>query len=222
MREGISLISGTIESIRVGKPASLHYKSKIVQSAIYKDEVHHPIHVSKTNLEGDKQSDLNHHGGPDKAICVYPSEHYPYWSEKIGQLFKAGDFGENLTIFGLTEDKVRIGDILKADGCLFQVTQPREPCYKIAARHNIDQLPFWIRASGYSGYYLRVLEEGILTKGSVIEIIDRAPQSITIAYANQIMHHDSSNREAIQSILSVDALSESWKEKFSRVLASAK
>ncbi len=215
------MISGIIESIRVGKPASLQYKRKIVQSAIYKDEVHHPIHVAKTNLEGDEQSDLKHHGGPDKAICIYPSEHYTYWSQKTGQLFKSGDFGENLTISGLTEDKVRIGDILKAEECIFQVTQPREPCYKIAARHNIDQLPLWIRISGYSGYYLRVLEEGILTKGSSIEIIERDPQAITIAYANQIMHHDSRNTEAIHKILSVQALSESWKKQFSEKLASA-
>ena len=222
MGEGIRLISGTIDSIRVGKPTPLQYKNKIVQSAIYKDEVHQPIHVSKNNLEGDEQSDLKHHGGPDKAICVYPTEHYKYWSEKTGQLFQAGDFGENLTLSGLTEDKVAIGDILKVEECLFQVTQPREPCYKIAARHKIEQLPNWIRITGYSGYYLRVLKEGVLTKGSTIEIIERDPQRITIAYANQIMHHDSGNVEAIHKILSMDALSESWKKQFSKKLTLLK
>ena len=220
--EGIYLINGTIKSIRVGKPVSLQYKNKLVQSAIYKDEVDHPIYVTKTNLDGDEQSDLKHHGGPDKAICVYPSEHYLYWSKKIGHLFQAGDFGENLTLCGLTEDTVMIGDVLKAGDCLFQVTQPREPCYKIAARHNIDQLPFWIRETGYSGYYLRVLEEGYLTKGASIEIIDRNSQAYTVAYANQIMHHDSMNMEAIHKILSVDALSESWKKQFRKKLALAK
>ena len=214
------MVEGKIESVRIGTPKPLPYRGKIVQSAIFKEEVHHSTYVSLTNLEGDVQADKKHHGGPDKAVCAYAAENYVYFTEKIGQAFPYGSFGENLTISGLREDTIMIGDIVSIGECTLQVSQPREPCYKIAARHNLFQLPIWIRQTGYSGYYLRVLKEGALKAGDSAVIIERGTGGVTIAEANTAMYSHEATYEQISRIVNEEALSASWRKQLTKKLAS--
>lgn len=214
------MLEGKIESVRIGTPKPLAYRSKFVQSAIFKEEVLYPIQVFLTNLEGDVQADTLHHGGPDKAVCAYAAENYAFFTEKIGQVFPHGSFGENLTISGLREDAIMIGDIFSIGGCTLQVSQPREPCYKIAARHNIAQLPVWIKQTGYTGYYFRVLKEGILQTGDSAILKERGAGGITVAEANAIMYSNDVTSEQISQLLNEKALSASWRKQLTKKLAS--
>jgi len=214
------MLEGKIESVRIGTPKPLAYRSKFVQSAIFKEEVLYPIQVFLTNLAGDVQADTLHHGGPDKAVCAYAAENYAFFTEKIGQVFPHGSFGENLTISGLREDTIMIGDIFSIGGCTLQVSQPREPCYKIAARHNIAQLPVWIKQTGYTGYYFRVLKEGILQAGDSAILKERGAGGITVAEANAIMYSNDVTSEQISQLLNEKALSASWRKQLTKKLAS--
>ena len=214
------MIQGKIESVRIGTPKPLPYRGKIVQSAIFKEEIHDSIYVSLTNLEGDTQADTKHHGGPDKAVCAYAAENYAFFTKKIGQAFPYGSFGENITTSGFREDTIMIGDILSIGDCILQVSQPREPCFKIAARHNLPQLPVWIRQTGYSGYYLRVLKEGILQAGDSALLKERGAGRITVAEANAIMYSSDATSEQIDRLLNEKALSASWCKQLTKKLAS--
>ena len=214
------MLEGKIESVRIGTPKPLAYRSKFVQSAIFKEEVLYPTHVFLTNLAGDVQADTLHHGGPDKAVCAYAAENYAFFTDKIGQVFPHGSFGENLTISGLREDAIMIGDIFSIGECTLQVSQPREPCYKIAARHNIAQLPVWIKQTGYTGYYFRVLKEGILQAGDSVILKERGAGGITVAEANAIMYSNDVTSEQISQLLNEKALSASWRKQLTKKLAS--
>ena len=214
------MLEGKIESVRIGTPKPLAYRSKFVQSAIFKEEVLYPIQVFLTNLAGDVQADTLHHGGPDKAVCAYAAESYAFFTDKIGQFFPHGSFGENLTISGLREDAIMIGDIFSIGECTLQVSQPREPCYKIAARHNIAQLPVWIKQTGYTGYYFRVLKEGILQAGDSAILKERGAGGITVAEANTIMYSNDVTSEQISQLLNEKALSASWRKQLTKKLAS--
>lgn len=214
------MLEGKIESVRIGTPKPLAYRSKFVQSAIFKEEVLYPIQVFLTNLAGDVQADTLHHGGPDKAVCAYAAENYAFFTDKIGQFFPHGSFGENLTISGLREDAIMIGDIFSIGECTLQVSQPREPCYKIAARHNIAQLPVWIKQTGYTGYYFRVLKEGILQAGDSAILKERGAGGITVAEANAIMYSNDVTSEQISQLLNEKALSASWRKQLTKKLAS--
>lgn len=214
------MLEGKIESVRIGTPKPLAYRSKFVQSAIFKEEVLYPIQVFLTNLAGDVQADTLHHGGPDKAVCAYAAENYAFFTDKIGQVFPHGSFGENLTISGLREDAIMIGDIFSIGECTLQVSQPREPCYKIAARHNIAQLPVWIKQTGYTGYYFRVLKEGILQAGDSAILKERGAGGITVAEANAIMYSNDVTSEQISQLLNEKALSASWRKQLTKKLAS--
>lgn len=214
------MLEGRIESVRIGTPKPLPYRNKIVQTAIFKEAVTEPVYVSLTNLEGDIQADTTHHGGPDKAVCAYAAENYAFFTEKIGQAFPHGSFGENLTISGLREDTIMIGDTLSIGECILQVSQPREPCYKVAARHNLVQLPVWIRQTGYSGYYFRVLKEGSLKEGDTAHLEERGKGRITVTLANAIMYGADIPSEQIKRLLNEEALSASWRKQLTKKLAS--
>ncbi|WP_455661692.1 MOSC domain-containing protein [Pradoshia sp.] len=214
------MLAGKIESVRIGTPKPLPYRGKMIQSAIFKEAVQDSIYVSSTNLEGDVQADTKHHGGPDKAVCAYAAENYSFFTEKIGQAFPNGSFGENLTTIGLREDVIMIGDIFSIGECTLQVSQPREPCYKIAARHKLVQLPVWIKQTGYTGYYFRVLKEGILQAGDSAILKERGAGGITVAEANAIMYSSDVTSEQISRLLIEEALSASWRKQLTKKLAS--
>lgn len=157
-------------SVQVGRPREVEWRGEAVNTGIFKLPVHGPVIVRYLDLDGDEQADLTVHGGRDKAVYVYPSEHYPLWRKELPELeFPYGAFGENLTVDGLLEEDVRIGDVLRIGSAEFVVTQPRQPCYKLAVRFDrADMLRRLVR-TGRSGFYLRVLKEGVLAAGDAIE-----------------------------------------------------
>lgn len=180
-------------------------------SGFLKESISEPLWLGMTNLEGDGQADLDHHGGPHKAVCVYPATHYPYWREQLRmEDLIGGDFGENFTVAELTEREVCIGDIWSVGEATVQVSQPRQPCWKLARRWDIKDLAYQVQQTGFTGWYFRVLNEGHVQRGMKIELIERRWEDWTIAAANHIMHHDKHNQVAAAKLASVPALSPSW------------
>ncbi|WP_050182042.1 MOSC domain-containing protein [Domibacillus robiginosus] len=199
-------------SVNVGKPADLAYGRKVVQSGIRKIPVEKPLFLSKTGFEGDGQADLIHHGGEDKAVCVYPSEHYTYWEKELGRTMPPAAFGENITASGLLETNVHIGDVFQLGEAVVQISQPRQPCFKLAARHNEPKLAALVEQTGYTGFYFRVLTEGMVDPAASIERIQTHPASITIEAANQLMSDKRASVQEIKKLVEVDVLAASWKQ----------
>ncbi|RBW70753.1 MOSC domain-containing protein [Bacillus taeanensis] len=208
-----------IKAVNIGKTQKLVYKGKELLTSIYKTPVEKKVYLTAHRLEGDEQADLVHHGGEDKAVCVYPYEHYRYWEENADLPLDYGAFGENLTTFGLLEEKVCIGNIYQLGEAVVQVSQPRQPCYKLAAKHGIDDLALRVQQTGYTGFYFRVLTEGAISQNSVLHLIKKHPKEVTVSFANQIMHHDKQNKDAIKLLLEIDELSSDWKQTFLKRLA---
>lgn len=209
-----------ILSIHVGRPCTYEFDGKQVETAIVKEPVGGPVYLSRTNFEGDGQADLIHHGGEDKAVCVYPADHYMYWESVLKRKLPEAAFGENVTVKGLTEKEVCIGDIFKLGEALVQVSQPRQPCFKLAKRLNQKDMVLKVRDTGYSGFYFRVLEEGIVEPDSRLQLVSRDAHEATVSYANHLMYHDRGNHPAIRKILEVEALSESWRSSFLKQLSA--
>lgn len=208
----------TIVSLNVGTPSSLTYRNKEVLTGIMKRPVSGRVFLSTLNFEGDAQADLIHHGGKEKAVCVYPYEHYAYWEKELNRPLEYGAFGENLTTEGLLEQDVCIGDVYQIGEAIVQVSQPRQPCYKLSVRYGLTDLPVKVQDTGYTGYYFRVLQEGYVSKGDALTLLRRHPYGITISFANQIMHHDKKNVEGIRRILAVESLSKNWRSTFQKRL----
>ena len=213
-----------IESIQVGTPTD-YFQNQ--QSSINKQPVDGPIYVGVDNLAGDKQADLAVHGGRDKAVYVYPKEHYSYWQQSTGLLRTPrlklpknphGSFGENLTLSGLIEDTVYIGDVFACGEVVLQVTQPREPCWKLAFKFKQKKLPMWVITSGRTGWYMRVLQEGTIESGMTITQVEQGCQDWSVLTCNQLYHGRTVNPDKLKSLVDCAALSQSWRNSFERSL----
>ena len=209
---------GEIVSLNVGLPKLLECDGQEVMSGICKNRVDAPLYLSKEQLEGDAQADRKYHGGPDKAICVYSYDHYPYWEQTLERSLPEAAFGENVTVAGLLEDEVCIGDIFQLGEAVVQVTQPRQPCHKLAKRYGIKDLAIQVQNTGYTGFYFRVLQEGVVAPSDKLVRKEQHSMGISVAFANQIMHHEKQNQEGMKQLLSVDALSTSWKNTMTKRL----
>jgi MOSC domain-containing protein YiiM len=141
------------------------------------------------NLDGDEQADLRVHGGPGKAVCVYSADHYPAWRQELGLAsMEPGAFGENFTVSGHTESDVCIGDIYRIHEAIVVVSQPRTPCWKLARRWNVPDLPRRFLRSGRTGWYLRVAQEGHVQRDAVFELLARPYPKWTIAHVNEVTY----------------------------------
>jgi MOSC domain-containing protein YiiM len=190
-----------------------------VLTSIFKAPVAGSVRVSRLNLEGDQQSDLRVHGGIQKAVYVYPSEHYDYWREQLpDETMPWGMFGENLTTEGLLETDVCIGDRLRVGSAALQVTQPRMPCFKLALRFGRSDMVkrFW--KSGRSGYYVSVIEEGSLETGAAIERIAAGEPAVTVAEVVRLYRDPDPPRERLLAALETP-LAGSWKTELRERLA---
>jgi MOSC domain-containing protein YiiM len=171
-------------SINVGRPREVEWRDQIVRTSIFKEPVNGRVHVGRLNIEGDQQSDLTVHGGINKAVYVYPSEHYEFWRRELPDAdLLWGAFGENLTTIGLSEDDVRIGDRFAIGSAEFIVTQPRMPCFKLTIRFGRADMIKRFYRSGRSGFYLAVAKEGEIGTGDEISLLSRDDDAITIAEA---------------------------------------
>src|SRR5262249_2552939 len=156
-------------------PKLVEFRGQAVSTSILKEPVGRRVLVRRLSLEGDWQADLRSHGGLNKAVYAYPREHYPWWAQELGRDdLRPGQFGENLTAEGLTEDRVYPGDVCRVGGGLLQVTQPRVPCFKLGIKMGDPLFPRRFLASGRTGFYLRVLQEGEVGAGDVVEVAEKA------------------------------------------------
>ncbi|MCL6573372.1 MAG: MOSC domain-containing protein [Bacillus sp. (in: Bacteria)] len=158
-------------------------------SAIFKEPVQGAVWVGKTGLTGDGQADLEHHGGHEKAVFAYSYEHYPYWKKELGiSELSSGAMGENLVMEHVTEELISIGDTFQIGEAVVMVSQPRQPCWKPARRFKLKNLALLIQTTGRTGWYFRVLKEGLVEQGQVVTLVDRPYPQWTIEKCNQIIH----------------------------------
>jgi MOSC domain-containing protein YiiM len=203
-----------IESLNTGLPKVEVFFGREVRTGICKSPVSGPVRLAKFGLEGDGVADLKHHGGADKAVCVYSTKHCPYWESVLGIRLPPAPFGENLSVSGLHEEDVCVGDVFRAGTAVLQISQPRQPCRTLAARYGRKDMLKLVVNSGLTGFYFRVLEEGTVKKRDSLILTKRDSRGVTISFANTVYHRDRRNREAIERVLSVPALSESWRRSF--------
>ncbi len=212
----------TIKSLNVGLPKKEAFGGLEIVTGICKIPVPGPLGLKKLGFEGDGVGDTKHHGGPDKAVCLYCFDHYPYWEDVMGMTLPVAAFGENLTVSGITEEDVCIGDIYQLGSALIQVSQPRQPCKTLAARYGRVDMVKLVVDSGRTGFYCRVLSDGLVEKKSSFVLKERDPLQITVAYANLIYHHDQKNCVGIRKVLEVEALSESWRSSYEKLAEKCK
>jgi MOSC domain-containing protein YiiM len=205
-------------ALSVGGPREVEWRGRTVRTSIFKRPVERRLRLTKLNFEGDEQSDLTVHGGPDKAVYVYPAEHYDFWRGELpGMELSWGMFGENLTTEGLVED-VRIGDRFRVGSAELVVTQPRMPCYKLGIRFGRPDILKRFLQSGRTGFYFSVAEEGEVGPGDAIELVARADDGLTVADVVGLYAADAGNQELLRRAAGSSALPESWKDYFRKRL----
>ena len=202
-------------SINVGLPREVKWRGKVVRTSIFKAPVSGRVRVMRLNVEGDQQSDLSVHGGVEKAVYAYPSEHYAFWRNQIASTdFPWGAFGENLTTEGLLEDRVHIGDRFRAGSTEFIVTQPRMPCFKLGIRFNRPDMVKRFLRSGRVGFYLAVVHEGDIGAGDSLDLVAEDNSHITVADVVGLYAADAANQDLLRRASELSALPESWREYF--------
>ena len=200
-------------STNKGKPVEINYHGKIVKTGIYKYPVNGEIYLGTTDVRGDSVVDRRYHGGLDKACYLYSERHYEFWKNKYPNLDWAyGMFGENLTISDLNEGDVYIGDIYKTGTCLVQVSQPRQPCYKLNYRFNCDNMVKEFIKAGFPGAYVRVLEEGVVKKGDDVLLMKRNPASLSLREVYQMLYNIENDPALLRRAFDDPALADSCKK----------
>jgi MOSC domain-containing protein YiiM/ferredoxin-NADP reductase len=208
-------------SVNVGLPRDIEWRGTTVHTAIWKKPVQGRRRVNRLNVEGDRQGDLGGHGGEQRAVFVYQIESFRYWEERLGcRDFTFGQFGENLTVEGLPDDEVCIGDRYRIGSALFEVTQPRTTCYRVGIRMDEPQMAAFLTSSGRPGFYLRVLEEGEVGAGDPISMIARGPERMPVAEANALLYLSHHPREQLERVLRIPALSPGWRSSFEALVRS--
>jgi MOSC domain-containing protein YiiM len=209
-------------SVNVGLPREITVGGKTVRTSIWKYPVEGKVHVSTLNLDGDQQSDLSVHGGVDKAVYLYPSEHYSYWRAQLPDAeLPWGAFGENFTTEGVLEDHTKIGDHIRVGSAEFVVTQPRMPCFKLGIRFNRRDMVKRFLQSKRTGFYLAVIGEGDVEKNDAIEFTERQENGVTITDIVNLYSVDSQNQELLRRATELAALPQSWKDYFRKRLWDA-
>lgn len=203
-----------ILSIQVGKPKLASFRGAEVSTGIFKDPVTGPVRLGLLNLEGDGQADLKVHGGREKALYAYGYDVYPRWKElRPKDAFPMGAFGENLTVDTLSEDQIFVGDTYRLGSARVQACQPRFPCQKLAVKFQDLGILKQFNALKRPGVYYRVLEEGVVAAGDTFQLIEREKISVSIQELFEIVRPEKDGLHRVREILSVGALSESWKKK---------
>jgi len=210
-----------IVSVNVGVPRTVEWRGRSVRTGIFKDPVAGGVAVRARNLDGDGQADLRVHGGPDKAVYAYPAEHYEAWVEELRRELPWASFGENLTVSGgLTEDAVHLGDRFRAGTAELVVTQPRIPCYKLGIRLGDDDVVKAFLDSRRTGFYTKVVREGVVAAGDAMERVAVDPRRIPVAEVTRAYAHDRHDLDAVRRILEVDDLASAWREHFAKRLSA--
>lgn len=206
-------------SVNTGLPREVNWKGQTVTTGIFKEPVAGRIALRRLNLDGDRQADLSVHGGLDKAVYLYPREHYGFWRSALsGVDWRWGLFGENFTTEGLLENTVHIGDQFRIGSALVRVTQPRMPCHKLAVKFGREDIIKRFLASGRTGFYVAVLEEGEVGAGDEIQRIGQDEHQVTVSDIVRLYARDKRNTEMLRRAIALPALPQSWRNYFAERL----
>src|SRR3989440_8451929 len=202
-------------SVNVGLPRIVVWKGRKVVTGIFKEPVAGRVAIKRLNPWGDRQADLTVHGGPEKAVYAYPGEYYAFWREQFPEMeLPWGMFGENLTIEGLLDESVHIGDRFQVGSAHLMVTQPRLPCYKLGLKFGRDDILKRFLQSGLTGFYFAVLQEGEVTAGDPIRLLRADEHQVKVAEITRLYREDKYNLDLLRRVVTVEALSESWRDYF--------
>ena len=216
------IITGKLLSVQVGRPQKMQTaQGKVWESAIAKAPVIGPVMVESENITGDRQANRKYHGGPEKAVCGYSAEHYPFWQTEFGLEMPFGAFGENITVSHLTDDVLCLGDVLSVGDVRLQVSQPRMPCANVAKRWNQQRLPERMMATGFTGFYCRVLQTGTIEAGAAITVAERPLPQWTMLRMNRALYDDAATPEEMEALRSVATLTGEWKRALGRKLSKS-
>ena len=211
-----------VVAVSVALPRPVAHGRSTVSTGIFKHPVNGPVRVHAEHLEGDGQADRLHHGGPDKAVYAYGLEHYAWWEQTLGCTpLPHGQFGENLTVSGLDESALCVGDQLAIGSARFVITQPRVPCFKLGLRFGDPSMPQRFARSLRSGVYLRVLEQGELSAGDTVDVVAPAKRRINIRalFAAYLTPNERDSQDVLAAALAVPGLSAKWHTQISERLA---
>ena len=207
---------GQLVSIQIAQPEQIRDAAGVWQTAFFKRPVTGPVIVGATNIEGDGQADRKHHGGVDKAVMAYSADHYPKWTDERVLTFGEGEdplyggFGENLTIAGLDETTVCIGDRWKIGEVTLEVSQPRQPCWKLGRRWSVKMLPKLVIQNGRSGWYFRVVATGKIEAGQSVELVTRPQPDWSVQRANEVYYRGSAEQR--EELRRLPELSAAWRD----------
>ncbi len=205
-------------SINTSLPTEIEYQGRTISTGIFKKPVEGAVFVGKDNLKDDLQADLKNHGGEHKAVYAFSSDHYPYWSDVLQNSgLKPGIFGENLTISGLDESSLHIGDQLSVGQCILEITQPRVPCFKLGVAVKNKNMPRLFIENFATGVYLRVLQEGLIEAGNKVELIKEGKFKVSVkslfrAYFDK---NYQASRSIMETAVLIPELSSEWEKKLS-------
>ncbi len=209
----------TIESLQIGAvrregdPQTRDVTRRFWTTGFYKLPVAGEVELKTEGLVGDAVADTRHHGGPDKAVLCYAASHYDRWAEEFPELKMAGGaLGENLTLAGVDENSVCVGDRFQIGDCEVEVSQPRQPCWKISRRWGVKTMTKRVTQTGRTGWYLRVIREGCLAKGQQLKLIAQPHPAWTVARANDVMFGREVDRLAVIELMNLPPLAEAWKK----------
>jgi len=206
-------------SVNVGIPREITWNGKTVTTGIFKTPVHGLVALRRHNLEGDQQADLSVHGGPTKAVYVYPSQHYDCWRAELGDNeLPWGSFGENFTVEGVDEETVFIGDEFRVGSARVVVTEPRMPCSKLVMRFKRADMVKRFLKSQRTGFYFGVVEEGEVQAGDRLGRVVEHPSGLRVADVTRLYTSERKNRTLLKKAISVAALPESWRGYFKHQL----
>lgn len=209
-------------SVNVSQPKEVLHNGKRIKTGIFKEPVSGRTMMRRLNLDGDGQGDPTVHGGIHKAVYVYPIEHYDYWKQALGRDdLTYGKFGENLTVEGMSEDTVHIGDVFRIGEALVEVSQPRVPCFKLGIKMGNPQIVKPFLESKRVGFYVRVLEEGEVDAGDTIERTKVGAGQMTVKEIVHLRHLDNTNTGAAEKAANLPALTPSWRDSFKEIVAQA-
>ncbi len=212
-----------IVSVNVSEPRPVMWRGRRIMTGIFKEPVERRVQVRTLNLEGDGQADLSVHGGTDKAVYVYPSEHYPFWRRELElEDLPWGSFGENLTTEGWWEDEVHIGDRFLVGTAEVVVTQPRLPCFKLAMKFDRDDVVEAFLESGRPGFYLAVLQEGTVAAGDAMERTHEDENGVSVVDLVRLYldRHGEADQDLLQRAVRIEALPKSWRGSLRKRLSS--
>ena len=208
-----------ILSSNIAKPTTIIWRGQQVQTGIYKTPTTQPIYLGKEDVKGDTVSDRQVHGGEYKACYIFSAEQYPYWQNLYPDLdWDFGMLGENLTVSGLNEKHISIGDIYKVGKALVQVTQPREPCYKFGVKFGTQTVLKQFIEHGYPGTYLRVLKEGYVAKGDEFILVEIAQKSLTVHQFFSLLYSKTIDQALLKLAINNEALPQSKRDKLKALL----